>query len=188
MDPHKWLYSPLEAACALVRDPAHLVDAFSFKPAYYHFDLGDREGLNYYEYGIQNSRGFRALKVWLALKQVGAEACRQMIRDDIALARQLYELAHAHPRLQAVTHGLSITSFRYVPEGVDPADPTRQEFLNDLNRRLLTALQCGGEAFLSNAVVEGNYLLRACVVNFRTTCADITDLPEIVVRTARTLE
>lgn len=188
MDPHKWLYSPMEAACALVRDPDLLVDAFSFKPIYYHFDRGDREGLNYYEYGIQNSRGFRALKVWLALKQVGAEACRQMIRDDIALARQLYQLADAHPRLQAVTHGLSITSFRYIPEGVDPEDPSRQEFLNDLNRRLLTALQCGGEVFLSNAVVEGNYLLRACVVNFRTTGADVAALPEIVVRAARTLE
>lgn len=188
MDPHKWLYSPLEAACALVRDPAHLVDAFSFQPVYYHFDRGDREGLNYYEYGIQNSRGFRALKVWLALKQVGAEAFRTMIRDDIELARRLYVQADAHPRLQAISHGLSITTFRYVPEGVDPADPASQEALNDLNRRLLTALQCSGEVFLSNAVVDGNYLLRACVVNFRSTGADVDAVPHIVVRLARTLE
>jgi len=188
MDPHKWLYSPLEAACTLVRDPARLVDAFSFQPVYYHFDQGDREGLNYYEYGIQNSRGFRALKVWLSLKQVGAGAHRQMIRDDIALARQLFELADAHPRLQAISHGLSITTFRYVPEGVDHTAPDQQEYLSDLNRRLVTALQCSGEAFVSNAVVDGNYLLRACVVNFRTGPKDMAALTEIAVRLGQSLE
>ncbi|MGB5211653.1 MAG: pyridoxal-dependent decarboxylase [Gammaproteobacteria bacterium] len=182
MDPHKWLYSPLEAACTLVRDRQRLVDAFSFQPVYYHFDRGDREGINYYEYGIQNSRGFRALKVWMALRQTGRTAYQQMIRDDIALARQLYQAVDAHPRLEAVTHGLSIATFRFVPEAMDPAAPDAAEYLNDLNRRLLTELQVGGEVFLSNAVVEGNYLLRACIVNFRTSRQDIDALPEIIVR------
>ena len=72
VDPHKWLYAPLEAGCALVRDPARLRGAFAYTPAYYHFDSGDAAPPpNYYEYGPQNSRGFRALKVWLALQQVG---------------------------------------------------------------------------------------------------------------------
>ena len=70
VDPHKWLYAPLEAGCALVRDPAALRGAFSYHPAYYHFD---EHGTNYVDYGPQNSRGFRALKVWLALKHVGAD-------------------------------------------------------------------------------------------------------------------
>ncbi len=74
VDPHKWLYAPLEAGCALVRRPADLLRAFSYHPSYYHFD---HEVTNYFDYGPQNSRGFRALKVWLALRQVGRRAiCR----------------------------------------------------------------------------------------------------------------
>jgi aromatic-L-amino-acid/L-tryptophan decarboxylase len=92
LDPHKWLYSPLEAGCALVRDPNHLLETFSHHPAYYNFD-GTQEDppINYYEYGLQNSGGFRALKVWLGLRQVGADGYIQMIGDDIALAQALYK-------------------------------------------------------------------------------------------------
>src|SRR5690606_23851738 len=70
LDPHKWLYTPLEAGCVLVRDPAALLRAFSYRPDYYHFD---GSGQNYFERGIQNSRGFRALKVWIQLRQAGGE-------------------------------------------------------------------------------------------------------------------
>jgi aromatic-L-amino-acid decarboxylase len=71
VDPHKWLYAPLEAGCALVRTPELLRDAFSYHPPYYNFDEDSTASINYYEYGPQNSRGFRALKVWLALRQAG---------------------------------------------------------------------------------------------------------------------
>ena len=77
VDPHKWLYAPLEAGCALVRDPELLRAAFAYHPAYYHFE---EQVTNYVDYGPQNSRGFRALKVWLALKHVGAAGYRNMIR------------------------------------------------------------------------------------------------------------
>ena len=90
VDPHKWLYSPLEAGCALVRDPQRLTDAFSFHPAYYKFESEEgEERINFHEQGPQNSRGFRALKVWLGLRQVGREGYIRMIREDCALARQL---------------------------------------------------------------------------------------------------
>ena len=69
VDPHKWLYAPLEAGCALVRDAERLRAAFAYHPPYYHFE---ERATNYVDYGPQNSRGFRALKVWLALRQVGA--------------------------------------------------------------------------------------------------------------------
>jgi aromatic-L-amino-acid decarboxylase len=107
-DPHKWLYAPLEAGCVLVRDPQHLLNAFSYRPVYYHFV--DDEQVNFYEYGIQNSRGFRALKVWMALRQMGFEGYIQSIREDIALAKYLYERAEAHPELQPFTHYFSITT------------------------------------------------------------------------------
>jgi len=82
VDPHKWLYAPLEAGCALVRDPEALRNAFAYHPPYYHFE---ERATNYVDYGPQNSRGFRALKVWLALRHVGAAGYRKMIADDIRL-------------------------------------------------------------------------------------------------------
>ena len=129
LDPHKWLYAPLEAGCALVRDAEALRDTFSYRPAYYH--LAEDEGTNYFEYGPQNSRGFRALKVWLALRQVGREGYERMIADDCALARRLYELAEADPELEAWTHELSITTFRYVPRDLQDAGETAA----DISRR-----------------------------------------------------
>ena len=112
VDPHKWLYAPLEAGCALVRNPAALRNAFSYHPPYYSFEV---EAMNYFDIGPQNSRGFRALKIWLALQHAGAAGYREMIQDDIILARYLYDLAPDHPELEAITHHLSITTLRYVP-------------------------------------------------------------------------
>ena len=137
VDPHKWLYAPIEAGCALVRDPAALRNAFSYHPTYYSFDV---EATNYYDLGPQNSRGFRALKIWLALQQAGAAAYRQMIGEDIALARRLYELAAEHPELEAVSHNLSITTLRYVPLELRASVGSEQTeaYLNRLNQLLLT--------------------------------------------------
>ncbi len=182
VDPHKWLYAPLEAGCALVRDPRALRDAFSYRPPYYHLDESDEAPINYYEYGPQNSRGFRALKVWLGLRQAGHEGYVAMIAGDIALARALHRHVAACPALEARTQGLSITTFRYVPPDLRPGDEAVEAYLNRLNAELLTRLNDGGEAYLSNAVVGGAFLLRACVVNFRTARADVEALPGIVAR------
>ena len=122
VDPHKWLYAPLEAGCALVREPECLRAPFSHKPSYYHFHgLAEDPPVNFYEWGPQNSRGFRALKVWLAFRQVGRAGYTKLIADDIALARRMYEKASAHPELEALTCGLSIATFRYVPLDLPPS-------------------------------------------------------------------
>ena len=183
LDPHKWLYSPLEAACVLTRDKDALSNAFAFYPEYYMLDAEIEEGINYYELGMQNSRGFRALKVWLGLRAAGAKAYRESIRDDIALAKQLYDLAEDHPELRAATLHLSIATFRYVPPGID--ERSEQDYLNALNRKLLAEIQAGGEMYVSNAVVDGTSLLRACVVNFRTASADIDAIADRVVDMGR---
>ncbi|MFN8490688.1 MAG: aminotransferase class V-fold PLP-dependent enzyme [Caldilineaceae bacterium] len=189
LDPHKWLYSPLEAGCALVRDPQHLLATFSHHPTYYNFNGSqDEQPINYHEFGLQNSRGFRALKVWLALRQVGRAGYREMIGDDIALAQALYAAIGAYPELQAVTQNLSITTFRFVPLDLPNDPPAVAAYLNKLNEELLNRLQKSGEAFVSNAVVEGNYLLRACIVNFHTTLADVAALPELVLRLGRAVD
>lgn len=183
VDPHKWLYAPLEAGCVLVRDPHALLNAFSYRPPFYHFEdaVGDPE-INYYEHGPQNSRGFRALKIWLALQQAGRNGYAAMIGDDMSLARALYRHASDHPTLEPFTRSLSITTFRYVPEGLEPGTERVERYLNVLNEALLTRLQRSGEVFLSNAVVGGAFVLRACIVNFRTAAADIEALPGIVAR------
>ncbi|MDF1502412.1 aminotransferase class V-fold PLP-dependent enzyme [Roseisolibacter sp. H3M3-2] len=184
VDPHKWLYAPLEAGCVLVRDPARLRDAFAYHPPYYHFG---QEATNYVDYGPQNSRGFRALKVWLALRQVGRNGYARMIGDDVALSRRLHARVAAHPDLEPGTQSLSITTFRYVPADLRAGvgTPEGEAYLDALNRALLERLQTAGEAFVSNAVVRGRYLLRACIVNFHTAPADVDALPDIVARTGR---
>lgn len=189
IDPHKWLYAPLEAGCALIRDRALLRDTFSYHPPYYRFgEEGDGGPLNYLEYGPQNSRGFRALKVWLALRQAGRSGYVRMIADDIALARDLFRLAEADPELDAWTTSLSITTFRYRPRDLARAEAAADAYLDELNAALLDRLQMAGGAFVSNAVVGGRFLLRACIVNFRTTRPDLEALVASVKRVGRELD
>jgi aromatic-L-amino-acid decarboxylase len=185
VDPHKWLYAPLEAGCALVRDPEKLRAAFAYHPVYYHFGV---EATNYFDLGPQNSRGFRALKVWLALQQVGRDGYEQMISDDIRLARSLFELISQNGELEALTHSLSITTFRFVPPDLDSGADEAASYLNELNLALLTRLQGSGKAYLSNAVVRGKFALRACIVNFHTSLPDIEALLPIVLWMGRALD
>lgn len=186
LDPHKWLYAPLEAGCTLVKNPQHLLDTYSSHPVYYNFDSqADEPSLNYYEYGFQNSRGFRALKVWMALQQVGKAGYVEMINDDIELSKLLFAEANHHPELEAVSQNLSITTFRYVPINVDRINSN--DDINSLNEQLLNRLQKGGKLFLSNAVIEGKYCLRACIVNFRTSEKDIKEMVHLIVDEARNL-
>jgi glutamate/tyrosine decarboxylase-like PLP-dependent enzyme len=179
IDPHKWLYAPLEAGCALVRNREKLRDAFSYHPPYYHFET---EAINYYDLGPQNSRGFRALKVWLALQQAGRDGYVQTISEDVRLAGELFRLIGQTPELEALTQSLSITTFRFVPTDLTTGGEEVETYLDQLNSEVLTRLQNSGEAYLSNAIVRGRFALRACIVNFRTTQADIEALPPLVVR------
>jgi aromatic-L-amino-acid/L-tryptophan decarboxylase len=185
VDPHKWLYAPLEAGCAFVRRRSDLEDAFSWHPPYYHFGT---EATNYYDLGPQNSRGFRALKVWLSLQQAGRDGYVRMISDDICLSRKLFEQIKLYPELQPLTQSLSIATFRFVPADLDRNAADGQAYLDSLNRELLTRLQDSGEVYLSNAVIEGTFALRACIVNFRTSFNDIEALPSLVVRLGKDLD
>src|SRR2546423_1983125 len=185
IDPHKWLYAPLEAGCTLVRRREDLHDAFAFKPSYYQFE--DNEGQevkNYFEYGPQNSRGFRALKIWLGFQQCGASGYRQMIADDIELTRRMYDFLGKEALLERGTLSLSIATFRFVPADLRQRSKETgavTEYLNELNARIATALRLSGRAFVSNAHIGDRYMLRACIVNFRTTLADVELLPQLIV-------
>jgi aromatic-L-amino-acid decarboxylase len=187
VDPHKWLYAPLEAGCAIVGNPEHLRSAFAYHPPYYHLD---EHALNFVDFGMQNSRGFRALKVWLMLQHAGAAGYRQMITDDILLSRRLAQVIASNRELELVTQHLSIATFRFVPEDLRHASENDdvRPYLDRLNQALLDRLQREGQAFVSNAVINGTYVLRACIVNFHTSLTDVEALPAIVAKLGRKLD
>ena len=184
VDPHKWLYAPLEAGCALVRRPADLRNAFYYHPPYYQFG---EETLNFVDYGPQNSRGFRALKVWLALQLLGRRGYVESMSEDMRLSRKLAAVLGERPEFETLTQSLSITTFRYVPVELRArlGEPEVERRLNTLNEALLARVEKSGKAFLSNAVINGRFALRACIVNFRTSDADIEALPDLIASLAK---
>ncbi len=187
VDPHKWLYAPVEAGCSLVRRPEWLRNAFTYHPPYYHFE---EQATNYVDYGPQNSRGFRALKVWLALRHVGAAGYRTMIADDMRLSRTMADAVERHAEFERLTQALSITTFRYVPRDLKSSIgmPETERHLDAVNREVLDRVQRGGELFVSNAVIRGRYALRACIVNFHTSKSDVEAVPEIIARIGRAVD
>lgn len=173
VDPHKWLYVPVECGCALVRDKQAMRDTFSLVPPY----LRDDAALPWFsEFGVQQSRGFRALKLWLTLQQVGENGYRELISRDIRLARALQERIRARDDFQLVAAGpLSVTCFRYIPP-----DEMWAADVAALNRALLEIVQREGRVFLTSTDLNEVFALRACIVNFRTTEADLDVLLDTV--------
>lgn len=167
-----------------MKNAQDLLDTFSYAPPYYHFG---EEAVNYFDFGLQNSRGFRALKVWLALQQVGREGYMRMIAEDILLAKVLDQRVKEHPDLEPVTQSLSITTFRYVPPDLKEKSGSKEveTYLNRLNEELLFKVEESGEAFISNAIVDDKFVLRLCIVNFRTSLPDIEALPNLIARVGR---
>jgi aromatic-L-amino-acid decarboxylase len=173
LDPHKWLYVPVDAGCLLFRDPAAARATFSTEEADYIKTHGytDEEAFAFWDYGVELSRRFRALKVWLTLQYYGTRRIARAIGEDIALAEYLGEVVSSADDFELLAPvELSICCFRYVgARGMDDAE------LNQLNERIMEHVQKGGRAYLSNATVNGRFALRACITNFRTTQADIDE-------------
>jgi glutamate/tyrosine decarboxylase-like PLP-dependent enzyme len=179
LDPHKWLYLPVGCGCVLYRDPAMANAAFR-KGAAYILPIGlERdEAFAYWDYGPELTRPFRALDLWLLLKFVGAARLGQAIEENIACARYFEELVNASEDFEMLAPvELSVFCFRYAPKGFT-GDP------DTLNERILVALQRAGRSYLSNATVRGRFALRGCVLNYRTTRANMAELLEDVRRAA----
>jgi glutamate/tyrosine decarboxylase-like PLP-dependent enzyme len=174
LDPHKWLYTPHSGGCVLVRDVTLLREAFAVTAGYVKQDKeSTARGDDLGQLGPQFSRGFQALKVWVSLLAHGWDAYRARISHDAALARYLGALVVARPDFElACPVGLSICCFRYVPPGL-PNGPGRDAYLDTLNERLMTEVQQDGRVFFSNAILGERYVLRVCIVNFRTEADDL---------------
>jgi aromatic-L-amino-acid decarboxylase len=169
LDPHKWLYVPVDCGALLLRDPAAAARAFGSGADDYVRVLaeGDVESFAFWEHGLELSRPFRALKVWMTLRHYGARRIAASIAEDIAVAAHLAECVRADEQLELLAEpSLSICCFRHVPPEMPEAE------LDGHNERLLEALQRDGRVYLSNATVDGRLALRACITNFRTTKAN----------------
>lgn len=189
-DPHKWLYIPPPAGAVVLRDERLLVDAFAVHPSYVHDDKERTgRGADLLERGPQFSRGFLALKVWVSLLAHGRSAYERRIEHDVELARYLHRRVRARAELEpmAPEPSLSIACFRYVPPDL-PDDPDRDAYLDRLNERLMTEIQLDGRVFPSNAVLDGRFVLRACIVNFRTEAAEIDRLLDVAVELGARLD
>jgi len=179
LDPHKWLFVPVEAGLVFVRDADAMRAAFSLVPPYLRTD-GSATGVGgptwFSEYGFQQTRGFRALKVWMTMQQFGLKGYSKAIDDNIALARYLAERVERAPDLGLMAPpSLSVVCFRYL----DPSLPD-EDAVAALNRALVERLQLGGEAFITSTELRGRFVLRACIVNYRSTRADIDRMLEAV--------
>lgn len=170
LDPHKWLYQPLDCGCLLYRDPHAGQKAFSHSGDYARTLTADPiEGFAFFEESLELSRRFRALKLWLSLRYHGLAAFRESIAKDLRQARRLIEAIQREPKLELVTAGeLSAVCFRY--RGTASRS---EEQLNRLNAELLQRLLKRGRVYVSNASVGGKFCLRACIVNHRTTDGDV---------------
>ena len=165
VDPHKWLYIPVECGCAIVRHADAMRATFSLVPAYLQEDRAEPW---FSEYGLQQTRGFRALKVWLSIQHYGLDGYRKMITQDINTAYDLRRKLFTRSDFEVVTAGpLSVTCFRYVPAGVP------EEMLDDLQRQIVAWTNASARAFITTTMIDSKVVVRACHVNFRTTSADL---------------
>ncbi|TNE52743.1 MAG: aminotransferase class V-fold PLP-dependent enzyme [Bacteroidetes bacterium] len=178
-DLHKWLFMPYEVGCVLVRNAAAHKATFDQEPNYLlRHERGLSAGdLSLGDYGIELSRGFKALKVWMCLKTHGAFAYLALIRQNIAQARYLASEVDRHPELDLLAPAnLNIVCFRYKRPDCDPAE------LQAVNREILMRLQEEGIAVLSATVLQGEYALRVAICNHRTRQEDLNLLLDAVVR------
>jgi glutamate/tyrosine decarboxylase-like PLP-dependent enzyme len=166
-----------------VRDGALLRDAFSLVPSYVRTEAGKGIGnLPWFaEYGMQQTRGFRALKLWVTLASSGKLGLERQIARQIALARYLEQRVEAAPHFELRSKGpLSIVCFRYVP----PEIAGKEEALDALNKQVMERMQAAGKAFVTSATLAGRFVLRACILHYDTVEADIDAMLEAVEETA----
>lgn len=168
MDPHKWLFQPFEIGGVLVRDERHLRRAFRLDAEYLEDAVGEEDEVNFSSYGIQLTRSFRALKLWMTMKVFGREQVAEAVDRGFEHAEQAEEFMQARSEWRVVTPAqMGIVTFRCVPHGWP------KERVDALNRRLASALSEEGEVFLTKTALDGRPVLRLCTINPRTTPEDV---------------
>ena len=178
VDPHKWLFQPYEAGCILVRDAGTLERAFAIKHDVLQDSVWGAKHANLADQGIQLSRSFRALKVWMSIQTFGMAAFRAAIENGLDLAARAAEYAGGSRTLELVSASLGMVCFRVNPGGLS------EHALARLNRKVLAHVFWGEQAFLSSTMVNGRFVLRLCILNHNTTWDDVRETLEAVERSA----
>jgi glutamate/tyrosine decarboxylase-like PLP-dependent enzyme len=178
LDPHKWLYQPLDCGCLLYRDVNAARAAFAHTGDYAKTQTDDPvEGFAFFEESLELSRRFRALRLWLSLRYHGLQAFRAAIQKDLDLAQRLAITIAERPDLELLGRGeLSAVCFRY-----HGTESLPEHELNRRNAAILKRVVQRGHVYLSNATLRGKFCLRACIVNHRTTPEDVDSvIPEVL--------
>jgi aromatic-L-amino-acid/L-tryptophan decarboxylase len=187
VNPHKWLYVPAEAACILVREPAALRDTFRVVADYLKMESEIKDApLDFKDYGPQLHRSFRALKVWMTFKAYGARQLRASIESNIEIMRYLADrIDESKDFVRLAPVPLSVVCFQYRTEVA--SRHSQQNYLDDLNSRLLDAVEKDGRVFLSGTTINGKRALRACSVNHRLCREDVDFLLDVTRQVGRSL-
>jgi aromatic-L-amino-acid/L-tryptophan decarboxylase len=181
LDPHKWLGVPVDAGCALVQRPDDLRDAFSLIPPYLRQGAGAEVG-TFAEYGLEQTRPFRALKTWATIASLGREGIAAQVARANELARELASLVESEPELElAAAPQTSIVAFRARPDGCPP------EKLEEVNHALPQTVQARGRAFVTGTIYEGRETLRACILHPETRSEHVALLVDEVIAATRSL-
>ena len=180
MDPHKWLFQPIECAAVLVRDAHALRDAFRHVPEYLKDSDLSHEEVNFRDWGVQLTRGLRALKLWMSIQTFGLDAFRAAVDRGITLAEVAEAELRASPEWEVLTPAqLAIVTFRFRPAGVPDGE------LDALQRRIAAETTRGGFAMLSTTELGGRAALRLCTINPRTTDDDVRETVSLMARIGR---
>jgi glutamate/tyrosine decarboxylase-like PLP-dependent enzyme len=182
MDPHKWLFQPIECAVVLLRDGRGLRDTFRHVPEYLKDSDLSIEEVNFRDWGVQLTRGFRALKLWMSIQAFGLDAFRAAVDRGITLAEVAEDELRADSGWEVTTPAqLAIVTFRFRPAGLADAE------LDALQRRIAAETTRGGFAMLSTTEVCGRAALRLCTINPRTTDDDVRETVRLMARIGRGL-
>ncbi|WP_282081356.1 pyridoxal phosphate-dependent decarboxylase family protein [Aquimarina algiphila] len=175
VDPHKWFYQPYEIGCLLVKDHNWLSSTFSEKPEYLRDIEGNESEINFYDHGIQLTRRFRALKFYMSLKTFGLNSFRKAIQYNIDLAEQTEDILRRSSHWEITSPAtLAIINFRYNPIG----QHLSEKELDQINQNISNKIVTSREALLVTTILQGQIVLRMCLINPRTTIEDIKDTLE----------
>ncbi|MBV8116534.1 MAG: amino acid decarboxylase, partial [Candidatus Eremiobacteraeota bacterium] len=175
VNPHKWIFVPMDLSVLFVKDEAMLRRAFSLTPEYLTTPEGD--AVNYMDYGLQLGRRFRALKLWFVVRHFGVAGIRERLRGHIELAQAFATWVDADPDWEVLApHPLSVVCFRY--RARPPAE------LDAFNERLMHTVNATGELFLSHTKIDGGFALRLAIGNLRTQRSDVEFAWEVLRREA----
>ncbi len=189
LDPHKWFYCPFEAGCVIVRAGHLMRETFRILPEYMRDVARQEREVNFCDYGLQLTRSFRALKVWMAVKTYGARNFRQVIDQCLDLTQYGARLVQESPHFEIVTPpSLGIFTFRYVPRELPRNKESKEKFLNRLNQELVRSAIASGRLMLSSTRLGSRDVLRLCFLNHRTRKEDVREALRLIEHFGREAE